>query len=268
VIGDTEYTTGGTGAPGWFLSRVRARTGDVGDWIGLIITPTMAVLLGVAMLVIWNTATIDPTTQRIMESAKVWKQIRGHLYMTAWSTILVVLIAIPLGIFLTRPRFKHFSGPVLTFASSGQAIPAYGLLALFYMWLGTGQWPAITALVLYAILPVLRNTIVGLEQVDQAVIEAGRGMGMSKAQALRRIELPLSVPVILAGVRTALVINVGMAALAVFIGGGGLGETIVSGLKLQRNIALFEGAGMVAMLALSIDWVAAIAERFLRPKGM
>ena len=198
----------------------------------------------------WNNATIDATTHRIMEGAKIWRQIRGHLYMTGWSTIFVVLIAIPLGIFLTRPRFKHFAGPVLTFASSGQAIPAYGLLLLFYMWLGTGQWPAIGALVLYAILPVLRNTIVGLEQVDQAVIEAGRGMGMSKAQALRRIELPLSVPVILAGVRTALVINVGMAALAVFLGGGGLGETIVSGLKLQRNVALFEGAAMVAMLAL------------------
>lgn len=188
--------------------------------------------------------------------------------MTAWSTIFVVLIAVPLGIFLTRPRYKRFSGPVLTFASSGQAIPAYGLLALFYMWLGTGKWPAISALVLYAILPVLRNTIVGLEQVDQAVIEAGRGMGMSKVQALRRIELPLSVPVILAGVRTALVINVGMAALAVFIGGGGLGETIVSGLKLQRNVATVEGAGIVAMLALTIDWVAAIAERYLRPKGI
>jgi osmoprotectant transport system permease protein len=260
---DTTAATGG----GWFLSRVRAGSGAVGEWIGLIITPVMALILAVTMLLVWTNGTIDPTTHRIMQSAKVWKQIRGHLYLTAWSTVLVILIAVPLGIFLTRPRYKRFSGPVLTFASSGQAIPAYGLLALFYMWLGTGQLPAISALVLYAILPVLRNTIVGLEQVDQAVIEAGRGMGMSKAQALRRIELPLSVPVILAGVRTALVINVGMAALAVFIGGGGLGETILSGLKLQRDIATFEGAAIVAMLALAIDWVAAVAERFLRPKG-
>jgi osmoprotectant transport system permease protein len=260
-------TTQGTGG-GWFLERVRARTGDIGEWIGLVITPAMALILGVVMLIVWNTSNIDPTTHRILEGTKVWKQLQGHLYLTAWSTIFVVLIAVPLGIFLTRPAYKRFAGPVLTVASSGQAIPAYGLLALFYMWLGTGQWPAISALVLYAILPVLRNTIVGLEQVDQAVIEAGRGMGMSKAQALRRIELPLSVPVILAGVRTALVINVGMAALAVFIGGGGLGETIVSGLKLQRNVATVEGAGIVAMLALTIDWVAAIAERYLRPKGI
>jgi osmoprotectant transport system permease protein len=157
---------------------------------------------------------------------------------------------------------------VLTFASSGQAIPAYGLLIIFFTWIGTGPWTAIAAFTLYAILPVLRNTIVGLEQVDDAVIEAGRGMGMTKFEALRKIELPLSVPVILAGIRTALVINVGMAALAVFIGGGGLGETINSGLKLRRDIATFMGAGIVALLALVIDWLAALAERYLRPKGI
>lgn len=249
------------------FGRMRAQARSNGSWIGLAITPAMALVLGAMMLIVWNTATIDPTTRRILEGAKVWTQLKGHLYLTAWSTILVILVAVPLGIVLTRPRYKRYAGPVLTFASSGQAIPAYGLLILFYVWLSTGPWPAIAAFTLYAILPVLRNTIVGLEQVDQAVIEAGRGMGMSKAQALRRIELPLSVPVILAGIRTALVINVGMATLAVFIGGGGLGETIVSGLKLQRDIATFMGAAIAALLALAIDWVAALAERYLRPKG-
>lgn len=236
--------------------------------IGLIITPVMAIVLAVTMVWVWNTADVDQTTRNILEVSKLRTQFTAHLYMTWWSTFFVILIAVPAGIVLTRPRYKRYAATVLTFASSGQAIPAYGLLILFFTWLGTGPRTAIAAFTLFAILPVLRNTIVGLEQVNQAVIEAGRGMGMSRAQVLRRIELPLAVPVMLAGIRTALVINVGMAALAVFIGGGGLGETINSGLKLRRDIATFMGAAIVAQLALVIDWVAALAERYLRPKGI
>lgn len=255
--------------PAGRFTRWRSRaTGHVTGWIGLVITPAMAVLLLGAMLLVWNTAEIDQTTRNILEGTKLRAQFEEHLFMAAWSTVFVIGVAVPTGILLTRPRFKRYATPVLTFASSGQAIPAYGLLILFFTWLGTGPWTAIAAFTLYAILPVLRNTIVGLEQVDDAVIEAGRGMGLSKMQVLRRIELPLSVPVILAGIRTALVINVGMAALAVFIGGGGLGETINSGLKLRRDVATFMGAGIVALLALVIDWLAALAERYLRPKGV
>jgi osmoprotectant transport system permease protein len=260
--------TAATQAPRRF-ARLRARAADGSSgWIGLVITPTMAVLLLATMLLVWNTATIDDTTRNILEGSKLRAQFREHLFMAGWSTFFVILIAVPTGIWLTRPRFKRFAYPVLTLASSGQAIPAYGLLIIFFTWIGTGPWTAIAAFTLYAILPVLRNTIVGLEQVDEAVIEAGRGMGMSRLQVLRRIELPLSVPVMLAGIRTALVINIGMAALAVFIGGGGLGETINSGLKLRRDIATFMGAGIVALLALTIDWLAALAERYLRPRGI
>ena len=108
----------------------------------------------------------------------------------------------------------------------------------------------------------------GLEQVDQAVIEAGRGMGYTKRQVLFEIELPLAVPVIIAGIRTAIVINIGMAALAFLVGGGGLGETINSGLKLDRNPAILIGAVLVAILALVFDFLGALAQRYLKPKGM
>ena len=246
----------------------RGEPGSAESWIGLVITPVMAIVLGIAMFLVWNTAEIDQTTRNILEGSKLSAQFQEHLFIAGWSTLFVISVAVPAGIVLTRPQFKKYAYAVLTFASSGQAIPAYGLLILFFTWLGTGPWTAIAAFTLFAILPVLRNTIVGLEQVDQAVIEAGRGMGMSRLQVLRRIELPLAVPVILAGIRTALVINVGMAALAVFIGGGGLGETINSGLKLRRDIATFMGAAIVALLALVIDWIAALAERYLRPKGI
>jgi osmoprotectant transport system permease protein len=261
--------TTATRTEGGMFGRLRRRaSSDVSGWIGLVITPAMGLVLLAVMLTVWNTASIDNTTREILEGSKLRGQFQEHLFMTVWSTVFVILIAVPTGIWLTRPRFRKYAYPVLTFASSGQALPAYGLLIILFTWLGTGPWTAIVAFTFYAILPVLRNTIVGLEQVDHAVIEAGRGMGMSKFQVLRRIELPLSVPVILAGIRTALVINVGMAALAVFIGGGGLGETINSGLKLRRDIATFMGAGIVALLALAIDWIAALAERYLRPKGV
>lgn len=236
--------------------------------IDLVITPTFFASLTIALALVWIYSEFDSSTADILEASKLVRQFRQHITITFWSTVLVVSLAVPLGIVITRPRYRRFAPPVLAFANSGQAIPAYGLIVLFFAWLGQGMTTAVIALTVFAILPVLRNTMVGLDQVDQAAIEAGRGMGMSKRQALLRIELPLAVPVILAGIRTALVINVGMAALAFLIGAGGLGITINSGLKLQRNTAIFVGASLVALLALAVDFVAALAERYLRPKGI
>lgn len=241
----------------------------------LWITPIVLGMLTTLLVVVWVYSEFDNTTADIVERSKLLRQARQHIGITLWSTIAVVLIAIPAGILITRPRFRRLATPILTVANSGQALPAYGLIVIFFAWLGQGTGllvggtsTMVAALTLYGLLPVLRNTMVGLEQVDQAVIEAGRGMGMSRRQALLKIELPLAVSVILAGVRTALVINVGTGALGFLIGAGGLGETINSGLKLQRNTAIFIGASLVAILALLIDWIAALAERYLRPKGI
>lgn len=236
---------------------------------GLVVAPFA--LAAAALLLRWHVMSADKNFQD--QSALNWDekllpQIREHLTLTGWSTLWVLVIAIPLGILLTRPMLRRFSGPILLVANSGQAIPAYGLFIVFYMWLERGPRTAIAALVVFTVLPVLRNTMVGLDQVPQDVIESARGMGLTRFQVLRRIELPLAVPVILAGVRTALVINVGMAALAVFIGGGGLGITINSGLKLNRNLVTLTGAGVTALLALTVDWLAAVAERVLRPRGL
>ncbi|CAN5752200.1 ABC transporter permease [soil metagenome] len=209
----------------------------------------------------------------IETSALAWDsnllpQIRQHLALTGWSTLWVLLIAIPLGVVLTRPSFRKVSGAFLTVANSGQALPAYGLFVVLFMWQGRGTRTAILALVIFTVLPVLRNTMVGLDQVSADVIESARGMGMTRLKILQRIELPLAVPVILAGVRTALVINVGMAALATFIGGGGLGDTINSGLSNNRELVTLTGAGLTALVALTVDWLAAVAERILRPRGL
>lgn len=234
----------------------------------LVITPIAMLLLAVMLVTVWQFADMDATTKKILAPENLETQTWQHLQITFWSTLLVVLIAIPLGIFVTREAFKKLAGPILTVANSGQAIPAYGLLVLMAAWIGTGPRTVIIALIVFGILPVLRNTMVGLDQVERSYLEAGKGMGYSRFQVLSRIELPLAVPVILAGVRTALVINVGTAALATFIGGGALGETINAGLKLQRNTAIFVGAALVGLLALTIDWLAALAQYKLKPKGI
>lgn len=236
--------------------------------IELYITPAFFLLLAFAVAVVWIYSDFDQQTTSILEPKKLLDETMQHIVLTAASTALVLVIAVPLGILLTRPRYRKAGGPILAVANAGQAIPAYGLLTIFLIFMSFGTVTAVLALTVYAILPVLRNTMVGLDQVDKAVIEAGRGMGLSKRQALTQIELPLAVPVILAGVRTALVINVGTAALAVFIGGGGLGTAINAGLKLNRPTATFIAGALVAMLALAIDFSAALVERYLRPKGI
>jgi osmoprotectant transport system permease protein len=250
--------------PGRATGRPRER-----GVLSLVITPVILAALALLLMAYVNGAEKDISeTSALRWDVRLYPQLRGHIDLTLWSTLWVLLIALPLGAFLTRPRFRWLGGPLLAVANSGQAVPAYGLLVLLMTWLGTGPRTAIIALVTYTILPVLRNTMVGLDQVDRSVIEAGRGMGLTKLQALTRIELPLAVPVILAGVRTALVINVGTATLAFLIGGGGLGITIFSGIQLNRNLVLFTGAAMTALLALTVDWVAAVVERVLRPKGL
>ena len=247
-------------------ATVRSRI--VGIWVAPF------AILGMVGLLLLYYASLDLENAPIQQasaldwSTKLWPQTVQHLTIAFWATVVVIAVAVPLGVVLTRPAFRKVSPYVLTVANSGQALPAYGLLILFLILLGQGTSTVVWALVLYALLPVLRNTMVGLDQVDRATIEAGRGMGMTKMQALTRIELPLAVPVIIAGVRTATIINIGMATLAFLIGGGGLGITINSGLKLQQNEVLIVGAVMVAIVALTFDWLGAVAERYLKPQGL
>lgn len=240
---------------------------------GLLLAPLGIAGLAGLLAYYYQSLDLDPEKNIQQASALDWSvkllpQLREHLFISFWSTVLVVLIAVPLGILLTRPRIRRAGPYVLAVANSGQALPAYGLLILFLAMMGQGTRTVILALVVYAILPVLRNTMVGLDNVDRNTLEAGRGMGMTRWRVLTRIELPLAVPVILAGVRVAMVINIGMATLAFLIGGGGLGITIASGLKLQQDPVLLVGAGLVAIVALSFDWLGAVAERVLKPKGL
>jgi len=196
--------------------------------------------------------------------AATWK----HVELVAASTILTIAIGVPLGVLLTRPGIGRIGAIVLAAANAGQAVPSIGVLVVLAMLFGVGFWMAVVALVVYALLPVLRNTMVGIRQVDPALIDAGRGLGMSGFRVLTTIELPLAVPVMLAGIRVALILNVGAATLAAYTNAGGLGSIISAGIALDRVPVLIVGSMLTICLALSVDWLAGLAERVLRPRGI
>ena len=257
--------------PGENLSPAERRARLLGN-VGLFIAPVGIAALAIAIYFYRESLDLATAPQQQRSalgwSSKLQPQIIEHLQISFFATALVIIIAVPLGVALTRPRLRRVSPFVVTIANVGQALPGYGLLVLFLIFFGQGQRTAIMALTLYALLPVLRNTMVGLNAVDSNILEAGRGMGMTKMRVLTRIELPLAVPVIMAGVRTATILCIGMATLAFIIGGGGLGITINSGLKLRQEPVLIIGALLVAVIALTFDWLGAMAERYLKPRGI
>ena len=235
----------------------------------MLTVPPVLVLLVFAGYVIWRqTADLDDTELRQLAWGTIFDQIWDHTKLTFVTSALVVIIAVPLGIMLTRGKLSRLSPLIVGIANIGQAAPSIGLIVLLAIWVGFGFWTAILALTLYGLLPVLRNTITGLQGVDPTLVEAGRGLGMSSGSVLLRIELPLALPVIMTGIRTALVLVVGTATLATFINGGGLGATINSGITLFRFSVMIAGAVLVALLALTIEWLGRLLEVLVKPKGI
>ncbi|RRR77293.1 ABC transporter permease [Streptomyces sp. RP5T] len=237
-------------------------------WQRLTFLPAFLLALLLATWLWFEQADLDPLTENALSNGQVSKALWQHVQLTVISTFFVLIIAIPLGIALTRDAFRRASPVVMTIANMGQATPAIGLLALLVILLGTGTEAALIGIIAYAVLPVLANTIAGLKANDPTLLEAARGIGMSATGVLTRVELPLAVPLILAGVRTALVLNVGTATLATFGGGGGLGVLITTGITNQRMPVLVLGSVLTVALALLVDWLASLAELLLRPRGL
>jgi osmoprotectant transport system permease protein len=197
---------------------------------------------------------------------EILRQIVEHLRLTFGAMGGAVALGVPLGILLTR--WRRLATPVLGVASVVQTIPSLALLALMIPLLGIGVVPAITALFLYAVLPILRNTYTGIDEVDPAVIEVGRGMGMTQWQILWKVEIPLCVPIVMAGIRTSTVICVGIATLCTFIGAGGLGTTIMEGMQSRGNELILAGVFPAIVLALALDGLVALAQKILTPHGL
>lgn len=187
------------------------------------------------------------------QSGKILEQLLAHIGLTFISLLIAAAIGVPLGIFIAKR--KKLSGAVLGFVGVLQTIPSIALLGFMIPILGIGPKPAIVALFLYALLPIVRNTFTGIIGVDASVRDAAKGMGMSGKQILTKVELPLALPVILAGIRTATVINVGVATLAAYIAAGGLGEFIFGGIALNNTNMILAGAIPAALLAIVLDFI-------------
>lgn len=230
--------------------------------------PLICLAVIAAVLVYTNTKTLSSKQATLLSNSELFGSLFRHLWLTAVAALIVVIIAVPLGVVLTRGPVRRYSNIVLAIAGFGQAAPAIGLVVLAALYFGTGKAPFVGALVIYGILPVVSNVVAGLNGVDRRLIEAGRGMGMSAMKVLRTVELPIAVPVMLTGVRTAVVLMCGTAAFGGFVGAGGLGALINTGITLGEKSLLVIGAVLIAALALLLDWIARIVQVLATPKGL
>ena len=192
--------------------------------------------------------------------------LRGHLYMVGVGELLAIAIGVPMGVLATRdPRLARVVDGI---GAVAQTIPALGVVALSFTFLGLGKKPTILAITIYALFPVLNNTIAGIESVDESAVRAGRGMGMTQLQRLRRIELPRALPVIFAGIRTSTVLCVGVAYIGVFVGAGGLGQYIQTGLTSVNFDIMLAGAIPGALTVIAFDRLFGFVERAVTPEGV
>jgi osmoprotectant transport system permease protein len=232
----------------------------------LLITPVVLVAAATAILWWVNHGELDAGERAVLSTDNLRDRAWEHLKMSAVSTALAALIAVPLGVLMTRRATRRASAPVLFVANIGQTVPTVAVLALMLTVTGLGFRTAVFALWLYSLLPILQNTFVGIRGVDPAVVEAAQGMGMNPMRVLLRVELPLALPVLMAGIRTAAVVNVGTAALGTFIGAGGLGAVIEVGINNQRDHLLYVGAVLTALLALVVDWAVGVIAVLISPR--
>jgi osmoprotectant transport system permease protein len=205
---------------------------------------------------------------------EILQRTHEHLFLTFFAMLIATAIALPLGVALARCRAAALVSVVMGVAAVVQTVPSLALIAFIVLLFALahlptiGVVPALVALVLYALLPILRNTYTGIRQVDPAVIEVATGLGMKPHQILFRVELPLSLPVIMAGIRISAVWTIGVATLCTLIGAGGLGDLIMRGLRTIQMDYLIAGTVPAALLAVAFDGILARLERWLTPEGL
>ena len=188
------------------------------------------------------------------------------ILVASWEHLQLTFIAIPLGILLTR--YKKWSEPIIGITAIFQTVPSLALLGFMIPLLGIGTTPAIVALTIYGLLPILRNTYTGIVGVNSATVEAGTGMGMTSLQVLWMVEVPMALSIIMAGVRTATVLIIGVATLAALIGAGGLGDLIYRGIAMSNSPLILAGALPAALLAIFFDFSLKYLETKSQPRGV
>ena len=237
--------------------------------VRLLVQPLL--ILAAAGGVLWwaFSGELDETQRASLNAASITQRTLEHVQITVAVVAIVVAVAVPLGILLTRRRTRVLAPVAIGIANIGQAAPAIGLIVLLFLATNrTGFWIGVLPVAVYSLLPVLRNTIVGIRNVDPALIDAARGQGMTAGRVLRTVELPLAVPFILAGLRTTLVLAVGTATLCFLVDAGGLGIFIDTGYRLQDHTTLVVGSVLAVALALFVDWLGGVGEVLFNPRGL
>lgn len=194
----------------------------------------------------------------------VFSQFFGHFLLSIYGVLLASIIGIPVGIWISK--FPRLAGPIITVANIIQTIPALALMAMLMLVLGLGKTTVIVTVFFYSLLPIIKNTYVGITNINRSLTDAGRGMGMTKMQVLYMIELPLSLSVIITGIRIALVVAIGIVAIGAFIGAGGLGDIIIRGTNATSGTAIIlAGAIPTAIMAILADVLLLWLEKRLDP---
>ena len=202
----------------------------------------------------------------ISRKAEILNLFVQHIQLTIFSIFMSVLIAVPLGILIIR--YRKLSGPVIGFTNLVQSIPSLALLGFLIPLLGIGSKPAIIMVVMYSLLPILKNTFTGLSNINPALIEAADGMGLTNTQVLLKVRFPLAMPMIMSGIRISSVTAVGLMTIAAFIGAGGLGYLVFSGVQTVNNNMILAGALPACFLAIFLDFVIGKVENIVIPEGI
>ncbi|ADC86693.1 ABC transporter permease [Staphylococcus lugdunensis] len=189
-----------------------------------------------------------------------------HFQISIIALLLAIVIAVPLGILLSKT--KKTANIVLTIAGVLQTIPTLAILALMIPIFGVGKTPAIVALFVYVLLPILNNTILGVKNIDKNVIQAGTSMGMTRLQLMKDVQLPLALPMIISGIRLSSVYVISWATLASYVGAGGLGDLVFNGLNLYQPPMIITAAILVTAIALIVDFLLSLVEKWVVPKGL
>lgn len=199
---------------------------------------------------------------------EIWRLVLQHVYLVGVSGIISIGLGVPVGILLTRGFMRRCKDWVLTFLGIFQTVPSLAVIAIAMAYLGIGKTTAIFGLIVYCITSIIRNTVAGIANLDPVIIDAGRGMGMTPVQLLFKVELPNALYIILTGIRTAMVINVGSAAMSFLVGGGGLGDLIFTGIAMVDSSYMFAGAVPTAALAIAINAILERIEKRLISPGL
>ncbi len=228
----------------------------------------VVLIVTLAGLTVWMTSLRTVGIYRMPTAGEVLIATVQHLQLVVVAEGLAILIGVPIGFLVSRKALRWFGTPLMGVVNIGQTVPTLALLAIASLAIGSGFRAAVVGLFVYALLPIVRNTYAGIRSVSPPVKEAARGMGMSRLQVTTRVELPLARPVIVAGIRTSTVVNVGTAAVAGMIGGIGLGSLITTGLAVNVVQMVLQGAAPAAALAIALDAVLGETERWMTPRGL